>query len=251
MCKSFLFSINISNNMFKKNSILVGCLALLLALSVGFALFSERITINGTASAKGSFGLATVCEKGYSSALVNAGIYGSTDENQSGFNADSCNVTGNKVGFESGLDSPGAQRQFNVKVTNTGTIDAMVDKSKVTGEQGVANLVTKVCPILENGEPSTTCTNNLEYKTENNIVQSKNIYLYELVAFETNGIVCSLGDDCVTNYINDNDDILLKAGSSAYYTVGFYWPGDYESGYDNGFKATATMDIPFIQVTTQ
>ena len=39
----------------KKNKILVGCLALLLVLSVGYALFSDTITINGTATAKGSF----------------------------------------------------------------------------------------------------------------------------------------------------------------------------------------------------
>ena len=46
----------------KKNKLLVGCLALLLALSVGYALFSENITINGTATAKGSFDISSTCE---------------------------------------------------------------------------------------------------------------------------------------------------------------------------------------------
>ena len=44
-----------------RNKILVGCLALLLALSVGYALFSETITINGTATAKGSFDIGFEC----------------------------------------------------------------------------------------------------------------------------------------------------------------------------------------------
>ena len=44
-----------------KNKILVGCLALLLVLSVGYALFSETVTINGTATAKGNMDL-TVSE---------------------------------------------------------------------------------------------------------------------------------------------------------------------------------------------
>ena len=60
--------------MFKKNKILVGCLALLLVLSVGYALFSETITINGTATAKGNFDMTATCQSGYSEVLVNAGI---------------------------------------------------------------------------------------------------------------------------------------------------------------------------------
>ena len=45
----------------KKNKILVGCLALLLVLSVGYALFSETIEINGTATAKGDFDITYTC----------------------------------------------------------------------------------------------------------------------------------------------------------------------------------------------
>ena len=39
----------------KKSKILIGFLALLLVMAVGYALFSENITINGTATAKGDF----------------------------------------------------------------------------------------------------------------------------------------------------------------------------------------------------
>ena len=47
----------------RKNKILVGCLALLLVMAVGYALFSENITINGTATAKGDFDISYTCEK--------------------------------------------------------------------------------------------------------------------------------------------------------------------------------------------
>mgnify|MGYP003308183578 CR=1 FL=1 len=47
----------------KKNKILVGCLSLLLVLSVGYALFSETITINGTATAKGNFDINHLKER--------------------------------------------------------------------------------------------------------------------------------------------------------------------------------------------
>ena len=239
--------------MFKKNKILVGCLALLLVLSVGYALFSETITINGTATAKGNFDMTATCQSGYSEELVNAGIKGSKDEGQTGFNNDSCSVSsGNKVSFQTGFDAPGAKREFTVKVTNTGTIDAMLDKSKSLVDHGVTNLVTKVCPILENGEASTDCTRTLNYTTHNGFGTSQtDIYEYELIAFETDGVVCSFDDSCITNYVTADEDLILESGSSAYYTVGFFWPDDYVSGYDNGFKATASMEIPFIQVTAQ
>ena len=239
--------------MFKKNKILVGCLALLLVLSVGYALFSDTIEINGTATAKGSFELTTTCEKGYSNALINAGLFGSRDEGQTSYNNDSCSVTGgNKVSFQTGFDAPGAQRKFTVKITNTGTIDAMLDRSKTNEDGGVANLVTKVCPILENGEASADCTERMNYVTESTGSAITNIYLYELVGIESNGVFCSTIDDtCITDYITENEELLLETGSSAYFTVGFYWPSDYVSGYDNGFKATASMEIPFVQVTAQ
>ena len=46
----------------KKSKILIGCLALLLVMAVGYALFSETITINGTATAKGDFDISFTCE---------------------------------------------------------------------------------------------------------------------------------------------------------------------------------------------
>lgn len=48
----------------KRNKILAGCLVLQLALSVGYALFSETITINGKATAKGNFDITATCTPG-------------------------------------------------------------------------------------------------------------------------------------------------------------------------------------------
>ena len=46
----------------KKNMIIIGVIALILAVSVGYALFSDTLTINGTATAKGDFNLSYACE---------------------------------------------------------------------------------------------------------------------------------------------------------------------------------------------
>ena len=80
--------------MVRKNKLLIGCLALLLVLSVGYALFSETITINGTATAKGSFDITTTCVPGYSSELFALGIP-SADYEQAGFANSICDVNDN------------------------------------------------------------------------------------------------------------------------------------------------------------
>ena len=45
----------------KRNRIFVGCLALLLVMVAGYALFSQNLTINGTAKAQGNFDIAFTC----------------------------------------------------------------------------------------------------------------------------------------------------------------------------------------------
>ena len=49
-------------------------LAVFLTLSVGYALFSDTITIEGTATAQGNFDLTATCNTGVSQELVNAGL---------------------------------------------------------------------------------------------------------------------------------------------------------------------------------
>ena len=111
--------------MVRKNKLLIGCLALLLVLSVGYALFSETITINGTATAKGSFDITTTCVPGYSSELFALGIP-SADYNQAGFENSICDVNGNIVTMTTDLLYPTAKRFFTVKMRNTGSIPAVI-----------------------------------------------------------------------------------------------------------------------------
>ena len=54
-----------------RNKIFVGCLALLLVMVAGYALFSQNLTINGTAKAQGDFSLVTTCQPGIPDNLKN------------------------------------------------------------------------------------------------------------------------------------------------------------------------------------
>lgn len=105
-----------------KNKILIGCLALLLALSVGYALFSDTITINGTATAKGEFSLTTTCDMDKEALEVDGMIDNGliTDVNIS------CEE--NVVDASATLGYPGSQKWFRIMVKNTGTIPAKLKK---------------------------------------------------------------------------------------------------------------------------
>ena len=93
----------------RKNKILIGCLALLLVMTVGYALFSENITINGTATAKGDFNLSYTCE-------------GKLEEGGTG----TCSIDGKTITTTSNLTKPTDMVAYRVKITNTGSIPAVL-----------------------------------------------------------------------------------------------------------------------------
>ncbi len=109
----------------KRNKVLLGCLTLLLVLSVGYALFSETITINGTATAKGNFDIETTCQTGVVEEIrapylaLENGVF-----EESAYENDTCTVTNNVVSFSTDLKYPTAARNFTIKMENKGSIAA-------------------------------------------------------------------------------------------------------------------------------
>ncbi len=124
----------------KNNKVLVGVLALIVAMTIGYALFSDNITITGTAKAKGDFSLKVTCSPGINSeidALADdmkvfnwisgdasysdaASLLAAYPENN--YSNDTCVVEDNNVKFHVDLLQPGARRYFTVKVVNDGSI---------------------------------------------------------------------------------------------------------------------------------
>lgn len=113
----------------KKQSIaIIAVVALVLAVAVGYALFSETITINGTATAKGNLDVnftevGTITKAGYTDVTGNDGANIATITE----NGNKLQVTVNK------LDYPGAYVEFPVTVTNEGSIDAILTEIVETG----------------------------------------------------------------------------------------------------------------------
>ncbi len=110
----------------KQNIAIIGVIAFVLAIAVGYALFSETITVTGTATAKGSFDVqfesvgTPVCS-GYSKECTadNLAII-TTDKN-------TLTVTVDKLQY------PGAYVEIPVTVKNVGTIPAILTGITETG----------------------------------------------------------------------------------------------------------------------
>lgn len=99
----------------KQNIAIIAVVALVLAVSVGYALFNSSLTINGTAKASGSYAI----EFTNIGTIKKAGYTGADDANIAviaGTKNDELKITVNK------LDYPGAYVEIPVTIENKGTI---------------------------------------------------------------------------------------------------------------------------------
>ena len=197
----------------KNNKILIGCLALLLVMSVGYALFSDTITINGSATAKGDFELTTTCDMDVE-ALELAGLV------DSGLSTDvTISCEGNVVNASATLGYPGSQKWFRVMVTNTGTIPAKLKK--------VVELNNPETYICEKDNCVTDIYNVVKNADNTNIVTSR---LYPDDDWQGDYAEGSYG--MAAGFFEEQLDAVLDPGETAYFYIEMLWnsssttPGD-------------------------
>ena len=113
----------------KQNKIIVGVVALILALTIGYAVFSQSLNIKGTAKAEGSFGL--IFEKSAKEPTC-SGYSGGDDCSID----DVATISGDKKTLNIIVNSllyPTAYVKIPVLIKNTGTIDAVLESMEITG----------------------------------------------------------------------------------------------------------------------
>ena len=106
----------------KKRNVIIGVIALLLVISVGYALFSDTLNINGSAKAQGDFKME----------ILNASI--TSEVGSSGATA---NVINDGKALQINvprLEYPGAYVEVTYKIKNSGTIPAIFDNYNISGE---------------------------------------------------------------------------------------------------------------------
>ena len=241
----------------KSNKILVGVLTFIVVCVVGYALFSETITVAGTATAKGNFEITSSCNTGVNKELGIAAEdlptlgFKSTIEN--GYKDAFCSANGTEISFSSDLLYPGATRFFTVEFKNTGIIPAQIDTDKGDDDPFIYKSTRKVCPVDENGVVSTECEGGLIWQGEDGVGHYSPMNLENIVAAkDINGNIYKTTDEGIMNFISPTDDtiILLQPGESFYFLFEVYWPSDYISSTNSAsYKLETTKEILFEQVT--
>ena len=205
----------------KRNKIFVGCLALLLVMVAGYALFSQNLNITGTAKAEGDFELTTSVVDLNESWAKDYGFLNRNAVSSGIVKNPLINVSGNVVTTSVELGMPGSFYNFAIKIKNTGTIPAklssIIDK-------------TNNVPILDSNLGENEVYSNdvyIVHQDENN--PRGNFMLAEL------GTDSGYGDDYTSDITtgerwfeeqNFNTDMLkavLDPGEEVYYFIHYNW----------------------------
>ncbi|MBR2708274.1 MAG: hypothetical protein IKE90_02425 [Bacilli bacterium] len=101
----------------KRNYIIIGLCMILAIMGVGYAAFSQLLTINGTANITNSWNIEITNIRGVNLSSV---------QNNGAYDKEEPKVGQNKVSatFHTGLIQPGDTRIYEVEVTNKGSVDA-------------------------------------------------------------------------------------------------------------------------------
>ncbi len=205
----------------KKNKILIGCLTLLLVMAVGYALFSENITINGTATAKGDFELTTSVVDLSESWAEDYGFLNRGAISSGMVSKPSISVSGNVVTSSVELGMPGSFYNFAIKIENTGTIpaklDSIIDK-------------TRNVPILDSSLGENEVYGNDGYIVHQDENNPRGNFMFAELGTDS-GYVDDYTSDITTgdrwseqgNFNTDMLKAVLDPGEEVYYFIHYGW----------------------------
>ena len=204
----------------KKKKIIIGVLALALVMVVGFALFSDTLTINGTATAQGNLDMQII-----SAEVTNeVGSTGATTQVSSDNNT--LTITVPK------LEYPGAYVDVTYKIKNAGSIPALYDSYDISGETDRIKAQFNILHMFyepgdeteetiriywdENNntetEESVTITFKLNYvQTSDKESACNTLKEYETTTEQCAGYIL-FGDDCPVNKYDLNHDTYIDGG---------------------------------------
>ena len=248
--------------MSKKRNVIIGVIALLLVVSVGYAIFSDTLTINGTATAQGDFSFSITTQKEVSEDVKSDSMYaiynnfGNTgnmyDYTVNSF-AEESTITNdsNTVTYSAALTQPGQKQYFTVKVTNTGSIPINVDiyndflqDTNITGnlimDDGNLFDITKIKDAVLSGS---------EYEFTAADIANASVLEANLVYLDEIFVPKNIYDE-----LNDELEAIpkLETGESLYFIFSCYWRPDINfNSHVVGFDVTATtkITVPIKQVT--
>ena len=203
----------------KKKKVIIGVLALALVTIVGYALFSDTLTISGTATAEGNLDMQIISAE----VTGEVGSTGATTQVSSDNNT--LTITVPK------LEYPGAYVDVTYKIKNSGTIPVLYDSYEITGETDRIKAQFNIKNLFYEPEDETTETIRIYWDSNNNTEEEESVTItFKLNYVQTNdkesacnalkeysAIVdgCAnymlFGDDCPVNKYDFNHDTFIDS----------------------------------------
>ncbi len=203
----------------KKKGIIIGVLAVALVMVVGYALFSDTLTINGTATAQGDFDMQIISAE----ITDEVGSTGATAQVNSDSNALTINIPK--------LEYPGASVEVTYKIKNAGSVPALYDSYEITGETDRIKALFYIKNLFYEPEDETTETIRIYWDSNNNTEEEESVTItFKLNYVQTNDkeSACAtlreystivdgcagytlFGDDCPVNKYDFNHDTYIDA----------------------------------------
>lgn len=225
----------------KNNKLLIIILTIIVTLMMGYALFSENITVTGTATASGNFDIGYTCQTGLANV---AGIYDNAfnslngQETENSYSDDSCSIIDNKITFKTNLTAPGAMRYYTVKITNNGTIPALAPyQGSRTTEVCMNEEMKEALDITKTGYCGTRLFDYQDKINTGAVVRLEGSYNFEDFSFvyiieKNDGTLVNLyqipEEEAMTYLTDDGDRIKLEPGYTLYYVGKMYIPPNYD-----------------------
>ena len=234
----------------RKNIIFVICLSILVSLSIGYSIFSENISIGATSTSQGTFDIVPTCTQGTS-------IFSSLGYNYTevGNTSTTCTASASGITFSTTLQYPTAIKYFTVKLTNNGTIPAVISNSNVTTKTAGTITSKTISGNTQNFSYSMGTTNYNTYSNAYGVIGPVSGVPY--VVQNTSSSYIKSTDSNFSSYLVTNSSnakyIKLNKGESLYILFSAEWPDvssfNYSSGMNNYYTSTATYSFSFTQIT--
>lgn len=214
-------------NFNKQNKIIIAALVLLVVLSIGYALFSDSVKIQGSATAKGDFQITSSCDLGFP-AFLEEQIGSENLPPQGGYNSEYCDVNGTEVTYGAIFEYPTAARTFTTTMENTGTIPA-----KVNLENGI---------VMES-----TITFGGEAYEHSGFVDDFVMF------FRLDGQLYMDIEEVPAENVDDEGSVIVNPGDSIIYIVDASWDSLFSGDAHNNVELTSInkLKVNFEQVTAQ
>ena len=201
-----------------KKTLIIGIAVFVIAIAVGYALFSENINISGTATAEGQLDLQ----------LTNVNVSGQISGGKTPSDYIDYDVEGTKITMTVNLTAPNDYIQIMANIENHGSVDARLNKITATPNFNR----TDICGLIPGLSEECGIFKDMTYYDE-----KTGVYFVAFVI------------DVSNMELNSTNTVIPAGYNSGNYQIGIIsgWSNEWDTAITESHEITFTVDFGFIQ----